>query len=106
MKKNQFKASSTLRLARTFLQKHKVMTTWRAKDTMNALEEVTDEAEDQEDVDQTKKAVVGNTATAKAKMNPIVLHQSNIKNDNILSQNKPQEAETFTSESAILKHQA
>ena len=40
MKKNQFKASSTLRLAKTFLQKHKVMTTWRAKDHMNALEEV------------------------------------------------------------------
>ena len=45
MKKNQFKASSTLRLAKTFLQKHKVMTTWRAKDHMNALEEVADENE-------------------------------------------------------------
>lgn len=43
MKKNQFKASSTLRLAKTFLQKHKVMTTWRAKDHMNALEELDDE---------------------------------------------------------------
>ena len=45
MKRNQFKASSTLRLAKTFLQKHKVMTTWRAKDHMNALEEVDDENE-------------------------------------------------------------
>ena len=44
MKKNQFKASSTLRLAKTFLQKHKVMTTWRAKDP-NGLEEVEDEQE-------------------------------------------------------------
>ena len=44
MKKNQFKASSTLRLAKTFLQKHKVMTTtWRGKDHMNSLEEVDDE---------------------------------------------------------------
>ena len=48
MKKNQFKASSTLRLARTFLQKHKVMTTWRAKDHMNALAEVADEQDEQE----------------------------------------------------------
>ena len=45
MKKNQFKASSTLRLAKTFLQKHKVMTTWRPKEHMNALEEVDDEQE-------------------------------------------------------------
>ena len=44
MKRNQFKASSTLRLAKTFLQKHKVMTTWRAKDP-NCLEEVDDEQE-------------------------------------------------------------
>ena len=44
MKKNQFKASSTLRLAKTFLQKHKVMTTWRAKDS-DGLEEVDDEQE-------------------------------------------------------------
>ncbi len=29
------------------------MTTWRAKDTMNALEEVTDEVEEQEEVDLT-----------------------------------------------------
>ena len=72
MKKNQFKASSTLRLARTFLQKHKVMTTWRAKDTMNALEEVTDELEDQEEADHTRKAVAGNTATSKAKVVPNV----------------------------------
>jgi len=45
MKKNQFKASSTLRLARTFLYKHKAMTTWRAKEHMNALTEVADEQE-------------------------------------------------------------
>lgn len=49
MKKTQFKASSTLRLAKTFLSKHKVMTTWRATGAgMNALEEVEDE-DDQPD---------------------------------------------------------
>ena len=35
MKKNRFKASSTLRLAKTFLTKHKVMTTWRQSDDHN-----------------------------------------------------------------------
>ena len=45
MKKTQFKASSTLRLAKTFLQKHKVMTTWRAGGDINELEEVADEHE-------------------------------------------------------------
>ena len=49
MKKNQFKASSTLRLARTFLAKHKVTTnSWRAQDHMNALAEVADEQDEQE----------------------------------------------------------
>ena len=62
MKKNQFKASSTLRLARTFLQKHKVITTWRAKDTMNALEEVTDELEDQEDAEANRTMKTTNAA--------------------------------------------
>lgn len=63
MKKNQFKASSTLRLARTFLQKHKVMTTWRAKDHMNALEEVGDE-DDENDDENVKKNKSGMNQSA------------------------------------------
>ena len=103
MKKNQFKASSTLRLARTFLQKHKVMTTWRANDTMNALEEVTDDLEDQDEIDQTQKAIVGNTSTAKARAAPFEKEKID---DSKLSQNKEQEVESFSYQSAALKQQA
>ena len=34
MEKNQFKGSSTLRLARTFLSKNKVMETWKGQQTL------------------------------------------------------------------------
>lgn len=42
MNKTQFKNSSTLRLARTFLSKHKVQSTWRADAQSNAGDEVFD----------------------------------------------------------------
>ena len=53
MKKNQFKASSTLRLAKTFLQKHKVMTTWRAKN--DQIADLVEEDENDEDQEYTPK---------------------------------------------------
>ncbi len=49
MKRSTFKSASTLRLAKTFLSKHKVMSTWRAKDQMNALAE-----EDEQDGESKK----------------------------------------------------
>ena len=57
MKKSQFKASSTLRLAKTFLSKNKVMTTWRAKDHMNALAEVEDDQDEEEKQQESENAV-------------------------------------------------
>lgn len=43
MKKQQIKQSSTLRLAKTFLSKHKVASSWRPREQMKALEEVEDD---------------------------------------------------------------
>lgn len=54
MKRTQFKASSTLRLARTFLSKNNLQTTWKANDQMNALSEVADEQEQEQEIQQLK----------------------------------------------------